>query len=124
MNATQEEAIRKLREQRDRFPAHSAPRMVAEQLTDICRMEPASAAILLPDLDNPEMSVARAEAKIHAYADSLHKEVRGSGVCVSVAEAEKILREFYGLPDAASGRETIPGSVTPSIININPLDFL
>ena len=40
------------------------------------------------------MSIQQAEKKIKAYADA-HKT--GSFACVTPAEAERILREFYGL---------------------------
>lgn len=69
--------------------------MVAEQLMDICRAEPICAALLDQDLDVEAMSITEAEKKIKAYADA-HKT--GSFACVTPVEAERILREFYGLP--------------------------
>ena len=53
-----------------------------------------SAELLDKDLDIPEMSIQQAEKKIKAYADA-HKT--GSFACVTPVEAERILREFYGL---------------------------
>ena len=90
-----EEALRKLREQQHTVKERSAPWMVAEQLMDICRREPESAALIAQDLDDPEMGIVQAEQKIKAYADA-HKT--GNFSCVSPAEAEDILRKFYGLP--------------------------
>ena len=84
-----------LREQQERVPERSAPWMVAEQLMDICRREPECAALLEKDLQNKGMGIADAERKIKAFADA-HKT--GSFACVTPAEAENILREFYGLP--------------------------
>ena len=72
----------------------SAIWMVGEQLKDMARREPESAELLDKDLDIPEMSIQQAEKKIKAYADA-HKT--GSFACVTPVEAERILREFYGL---------------------------
>ena len=69
--------------------------MVGEQLKDICRAEPASAELILQDLEKEAMSITEAEKKIKAFADG-HKT--GSFSCVTPAESDRILREFYGLP--------------------------
>ena len=95
MNSQQEEAVRRLREQQAGVKEHSAPWMVAQQLMDICRHEPASAGLILQDLDREGMSIVEAEKKIKAYADA-HKT--GGFACVPPDEADRILREFYGLP--------------------------
>lgn len=89
------EAMDKLRAQQSKVKERSAPWMVAEQLMDICRREPESAALIAQDLDNPEMGIVQAEQKIKAFADA-HKT--GNFSCVLPAEAEDILRKFYGLP--------------------------
>lgn len=72
--------------------------MVGEHLKDICRREPSCAAILEEDLQNPDMSLAKAERKIEAYARA-HK--KGKQGCCPPQVAERILREFYGLPDGS-----------------------
>ena len=89
------EAMDKLRAQQSKVKERSAPWMVAEQLMDICRREPESAALIAQDLDNPEMGIVQAERKIKAFADQ-HRVGNFSGV--TGAEAEDILRKFYGLP--------------------------
>lgn len=89
------EAIGKLLEQQSRVKERSPHWMVAEQLMDICRAEPESAALLAQDLDVPEMSIVEAEKKIKAFADG-HRT--GNFACVTPAESDRILREFYGLP--------------------------
>lgn len=73
--------------------------MVGEQLKDICRMEPNSAELIAQDLENASMSISEAEKKIKAFADA-HKT--GNFSCVPPAEADRILREFYGLPAAGT----------------------
>lgn len=90
-----EKAIEMLREQQSKVKERSAQWMVAEQLMDICRHEPASAELIAQDLENAPMSIVEAEKKIEAFAD---KHKTGSFSCVTPAEAENILREFYGLP--------------------------
>lgn len=89
-----ERAISLLEQQQGQVKERSAPWMVAEQLKDICRREPDSAELIANDLENKEMGIIQAEKKIKAFADA-HKT--GSFSCVTPAEAEKILREFYGL---------------------------
>lgn len=89
------EAMDKLRAQQSKVKERSAPWMVAEQLMDICRREPESAALIAQDLDNPEMGIVQAERKIKAFADQ-HRVGNSSGA--TGAEAEDILRKFYGLP--------------------------
>ena len=51
------------------------------------------------------MSLAECEKKIKAFADA-HKT--GNFSCVVPAEAERIIREFYGLP-AAGSAAPLPG---------------
>ena len=65
-------AIAAIEEQQARVKARSPQWMVGEQLKDICRREPKSAELIAQDLTVKEMSIT---------------------------EAEKILREFYGLPE-------------------------
>ena len=68
--------------------------MVGEQLADIIRHDPAAQEIVSRDLDAKGMGLADCEKKIKAYADE-HKT--GNFACVGPAEAEDIIREFYGL---------------------------
>lgn len=70
--------------------------MVGEQLKDMVRREPQLAEIVLRDLEVPEMSLEHCEKKIKAWADQ-HKV--GKFACVTPIRAEKIIREFYGLPE-------------------------
>lgn len=90
------EAIEKLSAKQATVAKRSAAWMVAEQLKDICRHEPESAALIAMDLDVKGMGIADAEKQIKAFADS-HKT--GSFACVTPIEAEDILRKFYGLPE-------------------------
>ena len=100
-----EKAIGLLKRQQEKVPARSAPWMVAEQLMDLCRREPESAAILAADLENKGMGIEDAEKNIRAFADQ-HKT--GNFACVTPIEAENILREFYGLPKPGELKEEAP----------------
>ena len=91
-----EKAIAAIEEQQAKVKARSAQWMVGEQLKDICRREPTSAELIEQDLQVKEMSITEAEKKIKAFADA-HKT--GNFACVTPLDAEKILREFYGLPE-------------------------
>ena len=73
--------------------------MVGEQLKDICRADPACAAIVAEDLQQKEMSIDACEKKIKAAADKLKTEKKIRAVGISPKTAEKIIREFYGLPE-------------------------
>ena len=107
MTSAQEQAIAKLKEQRAKVKSRSPQWMAAEQLMDICRMEPESAELIAQDLDNG-LNITEAEKKIKAFADG-HKT--GNFSCVTPVEADSILREFYGLPQT---REERPSVVIPS----------
>ncbi len=95
MTEFQEKAIRAIEAQQAKLEEDSNPWMVGEQLKDICRMEPHSAELIAQDLQVKEMGIAEAEKKIRAFADSRKK---GNSSGVSGRQADRILREFYGLP--------------------------
>ena len=76
--------------------------MVGEQLKDIIQDCPGWQEIVAQDMENQAMSLAECEKKIKAYAD---KHRKGNFACVVPSVAEKIIRDFYGLTDAAKGRE-------------------
>lgn len=117
-----EKAIAAITEQQKAVRQRGPQWMVAEQLKDICRREPASAEILLQDLTVKEMSITAAEKKIKAFAD---KQKVGNFAGVTGAEAEEILREFYGLPQAGqevSGEEPAVPKGDSGLIDLT--DFL
>lgn len=108
-----QEAIRKLREQQSKVKERSPQWMVAEQLIDLVRAEPRCAEILAQDLEVEAMSITEAEKKIKAYADG-HRT--GNFACVTPGEAERILREFYGLPERSG--------MAAGVIGLDLADFL
>lgn len=93
---------------------NTAAWMVGEQLKDICAGDSHCAELVLQDLDNKDMSITAAERKVKAYADKQKRQ--GNCVCVPPSVAEKIIREFYGLPDA--GAE--PLKLVPPVATTEP----
>lgn len=124
MTEYQERAIAAIEAQQKQTAARSAPWMVGEQLKDICRREPASAELIAQDLKRKTMSITAAEKQIKAFSDS-HKGAKDACFCVTMVDAEEILRKFYGLPaagDAAPAAEAAPTARSGD--RIDPLDFL
>lgn len=123
MNDSLKAAVEKIEEQQKRVKDRSPQWMVGEQLKDICRMEPASAELICQDLQVEAMSIIEAEKKIKAFADA-HKT--GNFSCVTPVEADRILREFYGLPqgDAASGIAAGASQQPTEAPVLNLADFL
>lgn len=93
---------------------------VGEQLKDICRTTPGAAELVLHDLDVEEMSIDKCEKKIKERADELHKKKGGSSVCVTPAEADGIIRKFYGIPDNSpdNGQAVTEEKIKPDIIDL------
>ena len=73
--------------------------MVGQQLKDICRADPACAAIVAEDLQQKSMGIADCEKKIKALADKIHREKKISHVGIDPGAAEDVIRQFYGLPE-------------------------
>lgn len=93
MTSEQEAAIAAIEAQQPK--KKSAAWMVGEQLKGMVRAEPGVAALLNADLAGKGMTLDDAEEKIAERAKQ--NKVGNCGV-VTPAEAEEILRSFYGLP--------------------------
>ena len=115
----QTEAIRAIEAQQAKVKDRSPQWMVGEQLKDICRQEPRSAELLVCDLKAEDMSITAAEKKIKAYSDS-HRTV--NFFCVTPMEADRILREFYGLPEPSAAPPPADDPPERKIIDLS--DFL
>lgn len=70
--------------------------MVGEQLKELLRAESQWSEMVARDLENKEQSLEAVAKKIRAQAQ---KNKVGSCGCVTPAEAEKIIRETYGIPE-------------------------
>lgn len=86
---------------------------VGEQLKEICEDNPEYCKIVLSDIDTKGMTISDCEKKIHEQAN------KNGGFC-SYKDAEKIIREFYGLP--APGQK--PQSQTSQMPVLNLADFM
>ncbi len=93
--------------------------MIGEQLKDIASREPASAEILEQDLAVENMGLAAAAGALKKYADDNHG--KNQCFCITPNVAEKILREFYSLPNPA---EAVKTAETPSNSYIDLSSFL
>lgn len=113
-----EQAVEKIRSQQGK--ERSAVWMVGEQLIDICRHEPKSAELVAQDLKNPALSLVNAGKKIKAYADS-HKT--GNFACVTPTEADKVLREFFGLRMPDYDEDISNRSFAETATEVNLEDF-
>ena len=80
---------------------------VGQTLKEICAADPDCAWIVAEDLENKSMSIHECAKKNKENADRLHKEQRGNCVYVPPEEEERIIREFYGLPEAAQKTSTV-----------------
>ena len=90
---------------------NTAPWMVGEQLKEICSREPLAAELVEKDLAVKEMSLEACEKKIKEWAD---KHKKGGCAVVPPNVAEKIIREFYGIPAAGNqGTKTSSGAAAP-----------
>ena len=81
---------------------------VGEQLKDMLRAEPWNADLVVQDLDIKEMAIEEVEKQIAAAAK---KNRKGNVGFCSPAEADRIIREFYGFrpaPEAQSPAAAAP----------------
>lgn len=114
-----EKAISAIEAQQKTVKPRSPQWMVGEQLKDLCRQDARCAELIAQDLTVPEMSVTAAEKKIKAFAD---KNRTGGFACVTPAEADRILREFYGLPEASAEPVRTERKAESPVVNL--LDYL
>ena len=88
-------ALAAIEAQQQKHKQGSAPWCVGAQLKDMLRAEPDLAPLVEQDLAQPGMDLAKCELKIRDFAGK-HKE-GNVGFC-GPADADRIIREFYGLP--------------------------
>ena len=92
--------------------------IVGEQLKDICRADPHCAGIVAQDLENEAMSIDACEKKIKAHADEILRKTK-KNVGIGPQVAERIIREFYGLPAAGADSESV---AVPTPVQTAPAD--
>lgn len=100
-------ALDKIIAQQGKHKQGSAPWCVGEQLKDILRAQPETAELVVHDLDQTGMGLADCEKKIAAFAND-HRQ--GSVGFCGPADADRIIRAFYGLP----ARSETPYPIAPA----------
>lgn len=105
--------------QQEGLPPESPVYAVGEQLKEIARASEKACELLYRDLDRSGMGIANAEKKLKAYADALHAENNGSSVCIPPNIAERILREFYGIPADISDGQKEQKATAPDLIDLS-----
>ena len=91
---------------------------VGEQLKDICRGSERLAELVSTDLDNKAMGLERAAQKIRDFAK---KNKHGNVGFCGPQDADRLLREFYGLPEAET---PVPAQAAPVQQRVDLLDFI
>ncbi|MBR4702322.1 MAG: hypothetical protein IKO91_00615 [Oscillospiraceae bacterium] len=105
-----DKAIAAIEAQQAKTKARTAAWMVGEQLKDMVRREPGIGALIAQDLTAGGMTLEKAEEKIRDYAG---KHRTGHFACVTPAEAEKLLREYFGLPEVGGPSSVACGDTFP-----------
>lgn len=117
-------ALDKITAQQAKHKQGSAPWCVGEQLKGILRAQPEIAELVVHDLDQTGMSLADCEKKIAAFAQD-HRQ-SSVGFC-GPADSDRIIRSFYGLPEAPAVSHPTPpatSSDAPKRKTIRLADFL
>jgi hypothetical protein len=122
MKTKYEELLRKVSEQQQ-GKEFTDIFMVGEQIKDICRNNNQATELILADLNVFEMSIEKCAMEIKKEADRLHKEKKGSCICIPPDVAEGIIRHFYGIPeDSAECRTQSAEQSSDNIIRLE--DFI
>lgn len=116
-----EKALALIEAQQGRMAKGSAPWCVGEQLKEMLRDQPEAAGIVAADLEQAGMGLAECERKIADFAKA-HKQ--GSGGFCGPQDAERIIREFYGMPAAGNEREQAGKAAPAARRTIRLTDFL
>lgn len=101
-------AIQEITAQQAKLNEYSPVFQLGEQLKDIISESPDVAGIVLDDLKQPGMKLSDCEKKIAAFAQS-HRH--GNAGCCPPKEADRIIREFYGIP----ARQAAPAVMQPAM---------
>lgn len=88
---------------------------VGEQLKAMACGNDFITELLINDLRQADMSIENAEKQIKAYADKNRKNGTNC-VCVTPDKADKILREFYGLPKPEESANNIISEISPAAV--------
>lgn len=107
-----EKAIAAIESQQKKLAKDCPAFYVGEQLKDIIRATPRAAEIVLEDLAMKGMGVADCENKIADYAKA-HKT--GNHGCCPPQVADRIIRDFYGIPAAPAAATVQPAAPAATV---------
>lgn len=110
-----ERTIALIEAQQASFEESSMQYFAAEVLKDVCQKDSMAADIIAQDLSVDDMDLKHAASSLYGYAK---KNQQKGCFGMSNSLAEKLLREFYKIPE--SGQSTPKPKNAP----INLLDFL
>lgn len=89
--------------------------MCGEQLLEMITPDEAAAKLVLDDLQHGGMSLKDCEANIRTFAYK-------NGSCCTGAEAEKIIRKYFGLPEQTAAPKPEPAAPPAPAGNIVNLE--
>lgn len=89
--------------------------MCGEQLLEMITPDEAAAKLVLDDLKHGGMSLKDCEANIRTFAYK-------NGSCCTGAEAEKIIRKYFGLPEQTAAPKPEPAAPPAPAGNIVNLE--
>ncbi len=113
------DALEEISAQQEKLNKYSPAWCLGDQLKAILQGTPAAAEIVLQDLRTSGMGLTDCEKKIAEFA-SAHRQ--GNTGCCPPGEADRIIREFYGIPGGA--QEAIAPAQHKAAKKINLADYL
>lgn len=105
-----EEAIKRINEQIEKSKDGNV-RSCGYQLTDIIKSTPGAAELVLRDLDRDGMSISDCEKKIH--------EEWKKNNSIDSRQADKVIREFYGIPETSEHAQAATVNKKHSIVDLD-----
>lgn len=113
--------VYELIKQQQKQLAQSEPAwLIGRQLKDMARREPETEAALWEDLTAGALTLKGAAQAMQAEADRIRKEQKGACVCITPTAAEKVLRKYFGLPEASEAA-TCPTGERNGLLDIADL---
>jgi len=98
--------------------AKDGAKAVGELLLELCADDTYAAELVEQDLDNPGMSLDRCFEKMRNAAQ---KKQKGGCYYMPPKEAEKMVREFYGIPEKRKAAPKVEPQTPAGILDLADL---